>query len=99
MGREKTNSVIAESSEIKSLVTIRLDGVSSDYLIPVQGPTILEAAIQAGAYLPYACRAGGCASCRAKMVNGKVTMGHKYALSDPEIRPGFILALLSEHAS
>jgi ring-1,2-phenylacetyl-CoA epoxidase subunit PaaE len=28
--RENTNSVVAESSEIKSLVTIRLDGISSD---------------------------------------------------------------------
>jgi len=45
--KEKTNAVIAESSEMKSLVTIRLDGVSSDYQIPLQGPTILEAAIQA----------------------------------------------------
>jgi ring-1,2-phenylacetyl-CoA epoxidase subunit PaaE len=97
--REKTNSVVGESSEIKSLVTIRLDGVSSDYQIPVQGPTILEAAIQAGADLPYACRAGVCASCRAKLVKGKVIMDQNYALADEEIEQGFILACQSHPAS
>ena len=97
--REKTNAVIAESSEMKSLVTIRLDGVSSDYQIPVQGPTILEAAIQAGADLPYACRAGVCASCRAKLVKGEVTMDQNYALADEEIEQGFILACQSHPAS
>ncbi|HLA57691.1 MAG TPA: 2Fe-2S iron-sulfur cluster-binding protein [Puia sp.] len=97
--KEKTNSVIAESSEIKSLVTIRLDGVSSDYQIPVQGPTILEAAIQAGADLPYACRAGVCASCRAKLVEGKVSMDQNYSLADEEIEQGFILTCQSHPAS
>ncbi|HZZ76261.1 MAG TPA: 2Fe-2S iron-sulfur cluster-binding protein [Puia sp.] len=97
--REKANAVIAESSEINSSVTIRLDGVSSDYQIPVEGPSILEAAIQAGADLPYACRAGVCASCRAKLVNGKVTMDQNYALADEEIEQGFILACQSHPAS
>ena len=97
--KEKTNSVVAESSEIKSLVTIRLDGVSSDYQIPVQGPSILESAIKAGADLPYACRAGVCASCRAKLVKGKVTMDQNYSLAEEEIEQGFILACQSHPAS
>jgi len=96
---QKTSSLMAESSEMKSLVTIRLDGVSADYQIPLQGPTILEAAIHAGADLPYACRAGVCASCRAKLVKGKVTMDQNYALADEEIEQGFILACQSHPAS
>ncbi|HEV7424492.1 MAG TPA: 2Fe-2S iron-sulfur cluster-binding protein, partial [Candidatus Paceibacterota bacterium] len=78
---------------------INLDGISSDYLIPVQGPTILEAAIQAGADLPYACRAGVCASCRAKLIKGKVIMDQNYSLADEEIEQGFILACQSHPAS
>ena len=97
--RKKINSVIKESSEIKSLVTIRLDGVSTDFQIPVEGPTILEAAIQGGADLPYACRAGVCASCRAKLVKGKVTMDQNYSLADEELEQGFILACQSHPAS
>jgi ring-1,2-phenylacetyl-CoA epoxidase subunit PaaE len=88
-----------ESSDKKSLVTIRLDGVSADYQLPVEGPTILEAAITAGADLPYACRAGVCATCRAKLVEGKVYMDQNYSLADEEIEQGFILACQSHPAS
>jgi ring-1,2-phenylacetyl-CoA epoxidase subunit PaaE len=78
-----------------SQVTIRLDGISTDFQIPAEGPSILDAAIRAGADLPYACRAGVCASCRAKLVNGKVTMDQNYALADEELEQGFILACQS----
>jgi ring-1,2-phenylacetyl-CoA epoxidase subunit PaaE len=88
-----------ESSDKKSLVTIRLDGISTDYQLPVEGPTILEAAIIAGADLPYACRAGVCATCRAKLVEGKVTMDQNYALADEELEQGFILACQSHPVS
>jgi ring-1,2-phenylacetyl-CoA epoxidase subunit PaaE len=88
-----------ESGEKKSQVTIRLDGVSTDYLIPEEGPTILEAAIQAGADLPYACRAGVCASCRAKLVKGKITMEQNYSLAEEELEQGFILACQAHPAS
>ncbi|HEV3224301.1 MAG TPA: 2Fe-2S iron-sulfur cluster-binding protein [Puia sp.] len=87
------------SSGKNSLVTIRLDGISTDYQLPVEGPTILEAAILAGADLPYACRAGVCATCRAKLLNGKVTMDQNYALADEEIEQGFILACQSHPVS
>jgi ring-1,2-phenylacetyl-CoA epoxidase subunit PaaE len=83
----------------KSQVMIRLDGSLSEFQIPVEGPTILEAAIQAGADLPYACRAGVCASCRAKLVKGKVTMDQNYALAEEELEDGFILTCQSHPAS
>ncbi len=96
---KKINTEKKESSNKTSLVTIRLDGVSADYQIPAEGPTILEAAIIAGADLPYACRAGVCATCRAKLVEGKVNMDQNYALADEELEQGFILACQSHPAS
>lgn len=78
---------------------IRLDGVSSEFQLPVVGPSILDAAIQAGADLPYACRAGVCATCRAKLVKGKVTMDQNYSLAEEELDEGFILACQSHPAS
>jgi len=76
----------------ESEVTIRLDGASAVYRIPMAGPTILDAAIRAGADLPYACRAGVCATCRAKLTEGKVILDHNYSLADEELEEGFILA-------
>ncbi len=96
---KKRTAAEKATSSSKSLVTIRLDGISTDFLIPAEGPTILEAAIQAGADLPYACRAGVCASCRAKLVEGKITMDQNYALADEELEQGFILACQSHPAS
>jgi ring-1,2-phenylacetyl-CoA epoxidase subunit PaaE len=97
--QKKINTEVKESSGGKSRVTIRLDGISSEFEIPVEGPTILEAAIQAGADLPYACRAGVCASCRAKLVEGKITMDQNYALAEEELDEGFILACQSHPVS
>jgi ring-1,2-phenylacetyl-CoA epoxidase subunit PaaE len=88
-----------ESSGGKSRVTIRLDGISWDVDIPMDGPTILEAATQAGADLPYACRAGVCASCRAKLMQGKVIMEQNYALAEEELEEGFILTCQAHPAS
>jgi ring-1,2-phenylacetyl-CoA epoxidase subunit PaaE len=96
---KKINPEPVKTKGKKSLVTIRLDGVSSDFQIPIEGPTILESAIQAGADLPYACRAGVCASCRAKLVEGKVKMDQNYALADEELEEGFILACQSHPVS
>jgi ring-1,2-phenylacetyl-CoA epoxidase subunit PaaE len=96
---KKINSENKEPIQKESQVTIRLDGVSTEYKIPFAGPTILEAAIQAGADLPYACRAGVCATCRAKLVKGQVTMDQNYSLADEELEQGFILACQSHPAS
>ncbi len=96
---KKINSEKKEPVLKESLVTIRLDGTSTDYKIPFSGPTILEAAIQAGADLPYACRAGVCATCRAKLVKGQVTMDQNYSLAEEELEQGFILACQSHPGS
>jgi ring-1,2-phenylacetyl-CoA epoxidase subunit PaaE len=96
---KKIKAGTKEFSGENSLVTIRLDGVSTDFQLPVEGLSILEAAIRAGADLPYACRAGVCATCRAKLVRGKVTMDQNYALADEELEQGFILACQAHPAT
>ncbi|MFT4045662.1 MAG: CDP-6-deoxy-delta-3,4-glucoseen reductase [Solimonas sp.] len=36
------------------------------------GETVLDAALRAGIAVPYQCRSGGCGSCRAQLVDGRV---------------------------
>jgi ring-1,2-phenylacetyl-CoA epoxidase subunit PaaE len=85
--------------EQKSSVTIRLDGISQNFQLPYKGDTILNAALKQGADLPYACKAGVCATCRAKLLQGKVTMDQNYALAEEELEDGFILTCQSHPAS
>ena len=74
-----------------SRITVRLDGTSIDFNLAYGGENILDAALQQGADLPYACKGGVCATCRAKLVEGKVDMEVNYALEQDELANGFIL--------
>jgi ring-1,2-phenylacetyl-CoA epoxidase subunit PaaE len=57
---------------------------------PVKG-SILENARAAGLPAPFACKAGVCATCRAKLVRGKVEMKANYGLSAAEVAQGYVL--------
>jgi ring-1,2-phenylacetyl-CoA epoxidase subunit PaaE len=54
--------------------------------------TILDAALRAGLDLPYACKGGMCATCRARIIEGHATMAVNYSLADWEIKAGFVLS-------
>ena len=58
----------------QSSITIKLDGIAFDFNLPYGGEAILDAALRLGADLPFACKGGVCATCRAKLVNGEVYM-------------------------
>jgi ring-1,2-phenylacetyl-CoA epoxidase subunit PaaE len=53
--------------------------------------SILENARAAGLAAPFACKAGVCATCRAKIVRGDVTMIQNFGLSPEEVRQGYVL--------
>ena len=52
---------------------------------------ILDSARAAGLSAPYACKAGVCATCRARLVSGQVAMAVNYGLSKAEVEAGYIL--------
>jgi ring-1,2-phenylacetyl-CoA epoxidase subunit PaaE len=45
----------------------------------------LDAALRAGADLPYACKGGVCATCRCKVLSGEVDMFLNYSLEEDEV--------------
>ena len=59
--------------------------------------TLLQAALRQGIDFPHSCRVGGCASCKCKLVSGKVRelTESGYILSEDELKDGYILACQS----
>ena len=52
----------------------------------------LAAGLQAGLDLPYSCRNGVCCTCRAKVMEGRVSMNKNFTLTNEEITQGFVLS-------
>jgi ring-1,2-phenylacetyl-CoA epoxidase subunit PaaE len=74
---------------LKMLVT--LDGRRRQITFDPDKKNILESARAAGMSAPFACKAGVCATCRAKVVSGEVQMKANYGLSAEELADGYIL--------
>lgn len=85
----------ASGNEVKSKVTIKLDGIAFDFDLGFESESILDAALKNGADLPYACKGGVCCTCRAKLLEGEVDMDVNYGLEPDEIEQGFILTCQS----
>ncbi|MED5608702.1 2Fe-2S iron-sulfur cluster binding domain-containing protein [Pseudomonas sp. JH-2] len=61
------------------------------------GETLLQAALRQGIDFPHSCRVGGCATCKCRLVRGKVRELTEtgYILSAQELDQGYILACQS----
>ena len=80
----------------KSNITVKLDGRSFDFNLSLtSNTTILDAALQQGADLPFACKGGVCCTCKARLVEGKVEMDVHWGLEEEEIEKGYILTCQS----
>lgn len=75
-----------------SRVTVILDGLHTSFDLDKEGAAVLDAALEAGADAPYACKGAVCATCKAKVLKGKSRMALNYALSPEEVEAGFTLA-------
>lgn len=74
-------------------ISVTLDGRTRK--VEFSEANILDSAREAGLPAPFACKAGVCATCRAKVTKGKVEMAARYGLTDEEIAAGYVLTCQS----
>jgi ring-1,2-phenylacetyl-CoA epoxidase subunit PaaE len=94
-GQKKQSSVIYHPSSSKegpkAQVSIKVDGILFDFDLAFESESILDAALKQGADLPYACKGGVCTTCKAKLVEGRVSMDVNWGLEPDEVEKGFVL--------
>jgi ring-1,2-phenylacetyl-CoA epoxidase subunit PaaE len=67
------------------------DGLTREVAFQPSDESILAAASRAGMDVPYSCKSGVCATCRAKLLEGQVRMDRNFALEKADLEAGFIL--------
>ncbi|QNM83509.1 ferredoxin--NADP reductase [Sphingomonas sabuli] len=93
-----TAALASQMAELQSkaagiVMSVTLDGRTRK--VPFSESNILDSAREAGLPAPFACKAGVCATCRAKVTAGKVEMAARYGLTDEEVAESYILTCQS----
>ena len=90
------NSPAVAAGSPASHITVQLDGRTFSFDIPFNSDTtILDAAAQQGADVPYSCKGGVCCTCKARLLEGEVSMDVHWGLEEEEIQQGYILTCQS----
>jgi ring-1,2-phenylacetyl-CoA epoxidase subunit PaaE len=85
----------AKTPKLNSTVTVIMDGSETTFDLASDGQSILDAALDHNVDVPFACKGAVCCTCRAKLKEGSVIMEMNYALSDDEVKEGYILTCQS----
>jgi ring-1,2-phenylacetyl-CoA epoxidase subunit PaaE len=72
-------------------ITVVIDGRRRSFAMAASDASVLAAAERAGLQLPFSCRSGICATCRARITQGAAVMAHNIALQPWETAAGFVL--------
>ena len=73
-------------------VTIVDGGKEFVFTMTKEYDNILDAALGAGADLPFACKGGVCSTCKCQVIDGAVEMKINYALDEKEVSQNLVLS-------
>jgi ring-1,2-phenylacetyl-CoA epoxidase subunit PaaE len=73
-------------------VTIIDGGKEFLFTMTKEYDNILDAALGAGADLPFACKGGVCSTCKCQVLEGAVEMKINYALEEKEVSQNYVLS-------
>jgi len=76
-------------------VTIVDAGKEFQFTMTKDFDNILDAALAAGADLPFACKGGVCSTCKCQILEGTVEMKVNYALEEKEVAQNYVLSCQS----
>ena len=76
-------------------VTIVDGGKEFQFTMTKDYDNILDAALAAGADLPFACKGGVCSTCKCEVLEGSVEMKVNYALDEGEVAQNLVLSCQS----
>jgi len=94
----KRPNVVIDGKKLVSEVEIQVNGDSHKLQI-AGNKSILHAAMANNIALPYSCRSGMCATCKASCVSGEIRMTEGHFLEQSEVDQGQILTCISYPAS
>jgi ring-1,2-phenylacetyl-CoA epoxidase subunit PaaE len=81
----------APAEEVLATISVTMDGRRRSFPMAKSDESVLAAAERAGLALPFSCRSGICATCRARITDGAAVMTHNIALEPWETDAGFVL--------
>ena len=90
-GRARKKAVSSQATDTGTSGRVTLNGETRSVIINPD-TSLLEAALENNIDAPFACKAGVCSTCRAKVLEGEVEMIANHALEDYEVEAGFVLS-------
>ncbi len=89
---ERHNARAKAYAGLTTEVVVRSSGREISFELTADGENILDGAMDNGMDLPFSCKGGVCATCKARVLEGEVDMDLNHALSADEVAAGFVLS-------
>ncbi len=96
---ERHHARAREYGDMVSEVSLLSGGREYTFMLSTDGENILDAGLRNAIDLPFSCKGGVCATCKARLLEGEVEMDLDQSLRQEEIDNGYILTCQSHPVS